>query len=104
MTKWHGVIGYIQTQETAPGVFSEVATEYEYSGDVIRNTRRWEQGTGLNDNLTISNQFSIIGDWFSYDNFQSMRYLKWMGASWKILSVELQRPRLLVSVGGVYNG
>jgi hypothetical protein len=104
MTKWHGVIGYIQTQETAPGVFSEVATEYEYAGDVIRNTRRWEQGSGLNDNLTISNQFSIIGDWFSYDNFQSMRYLKWMGASWKILSVELQRPRLLVSVGGVWNG
>jgi hypothetical protein len=103
MAKFHGKIGYVNTVETAPGVWSEVVTEYEYYGDVLRNTRRWEKGEGLNDDLNISNQFSILGNWPDYENFATMKYITWMNAKWKIISVELQRPRLIVSVGGVYN-
>ena len=104
MAKFHGVIGYIQTIETAPGVQSEVPIEYEYSGDIVRNLRRLPGGTAINDELVVDNQFSVVGDWYSYENFQSMRYIKWMGASWKITNVEVQRPRLLLTVGGVYYG
>lgn len=104
MAKFHGVIGYVQTAETAPGVYSEVVTEYNYYGDVIRNTRRWETGEHLNDDLAINNQFSVIGDVFAYLNFPTMRYIVWMGSRWKITNVEVQRPRLILTVGGVYNG
>lgn len=103
MAKFFGLIGYAVTSETAPGVWSENITERNYSGDVMRNTRRLEAGDQLNDNLTINNMISIIADPFACQNFHTMRYVKWMGASWKIVKVEVQRPRLILTIGGVYN-
>jgi hypothetical protein len=104
MAKFYGSIGFAVTTETADGVWTEVITEYNYTGDVLRNTRRLEPGENLNDNLTINNSISIIADPFANQNFHAMRYVKWMGASWKITNVEVQRPRLLLTIGGVYNG
>lgn len=104
MAKFHGTVGYVKTEETAPGVHKEVVTERECVGDILRNNQRWENSQRINDNFTISNQFSIVADEFAYQNLQNMRYIKWMGTSWKIISVEIQRPRLIFNVGGVYNG
>lgn len=104
MAKFHGIIGYVQTEETAPGVYNEVVTERTYTGDILRNNRRWENSERLNDNLVINNQFSIVADAFAYENFQNIRYIQWMGTSWKVNSIEIQRPRLILTVGGVYNG
>lgn len=103
MAKFHGAIGYVRTEETAPGVHEEVITEVNYYGDIIRNSRRLENGQGLNDDLTINNQISIVGDLFAYENFQTMRYIRWMNSLWKITNIEVQRPRLILSIGGVYN-
>ena len=104
MAKFYGIIGYGVTTETAPGVWTEVIKEYSYSGDVLRNTRRWQTGENLNDNLVINNSLSIVADSFAYENFMFIKYVKWMGASWKVTNVEVQRPRLLLTIGGVYNG
>lgn len=104
MARFHGNIGFAVFEETAPGVKSEVITERSYTGEVLRNTRRWEKTENLNDNLVLNNQFSIIGDPFAYGNFTSMRYVEWLGAKWKISNIEINRPRLLITVGGVYNG
>jgi len=105
MAKFHGVIGYVSTEETVPdsGIYSEVFKEYNYYGDVIRNSRRWENSQGLNDNLLINNQFSIVGNDFAFKNFSFIRYIKWMGVLWKITNVEIQRPRLILTIGGVFN-
>lgn len=104
MAKFYGAIGYAETKETAPGVWTESITERNYSGDVIRNTGKWQKGENLNDDLTINNSISIVADPFANQNFYAMRYVKWMGASWKITNVEVQRPRLILTIGGVYNG
>lgn len=104
MAKFHGVIGYVRTEETAPGVHTEVVTEYPYTGDVIRASRRWQDSNRVNENLTISNQFSLIADAFAMQNFQTMRYIKWNGVAWKITNIDIQRPRLILTVGDVYNG
>lgn len=104
MAKFYGVIGYADTVETAPGVWTEQITERNYAGDVIKNTRRWQSGENLNDDLTLNNTISVVADPFAYQNFYAMRYIKWMGASWKITNVEVQRPRLILTIGGVYNG
>jgi hypothetical protein len=106
MAKFHGVIGYIKNEEkeTAPGVYQEVVTERPCSGDIIRDTKRWENGDRVNDNLTIDNRFSIIADEYAISNIQIMRYLTIRGSSWKITSYEIQRPRIILTVGGVYNG
>lgn len=103
MAKFFGKIGFTKTEETAPGVYREETTERDYRGDVLRNTRKWENGEHLNDDLNVNNQISIVADAYANENFFAMRYISWMGAYWKITNVEVQRPRLILTIGGVYN-
>lgn len=103
MSKFYGSIGYAVTEEVKPGVWSEVITERNYFGDLVRNTRQYQTADKLNDNLNISNEISIVADPFAYENFHSMRYVTFMGAKWKVTNVEVQYPRLILTVGGVYN-
>ena len=104
MAKFSGNIGFVEFMETSSGVDTEIAVERHYVGDVLRNTRRWETGDQINDNLTINNQFSIVADAYAKGHYFAMRYIMWMGTRWKITNVEVQRPRLLLTIGGVYNG
>lgn len=103
MAKFFGKIGYATTEETNPGVWKEIITEREYYGDLTKNYRKLESSGQVNDNIGISNQISIISDPFARENFHSMRYVEYMGAKWKISSVEVQYPRLILSIGGLYN-
>jgi hypothetical protein len=104
MAKWYGTIGYAVTEEVKPGVWKEQITEREYFGDVIKNTRRLQSASQLNDDINISNEISIVADPFANENFHAMRYVEFMGAKWKISNVEVQFPRLLLTIGGLYNG
>lgn len=104
MAKYYGLIGYAETVETAPGVWKEQITERVYYGDVIRNSRRLQSTEHLNDDVNISNQISIVADPYAINNFHSMRYAEFMGAKWKVSDIEVQYPRLLLTLGGVYNG
>lgn len=104
MAKFYGIIGYEITEETEPGIYEEHIVENTYFGDVIRNTRRLQESNKVNDNITISNQISIIADPFANNNFHAMRYIEYMGSKWKITEVEVQYPRLILTIGGVYNG
>lgn len=104
MAKFQGFIGYItDTEETEPGVYEEVITERRCRGDILRNSQRWESSDQINDDITINNRFSMVGDPFAYSNIPNMRYLKWNDIKWKITSVDIQRPRLILHVGGEYN-
>lgn len=104
MAKFYGVIGYARTVETNPGVYVNEITERNYYGDINRNARRLESSGYLNDNINIANEISIVADPFAYDNFHAMIYVEFMGAKWKISNVEVQRPRLILTIGGLYNG
>ena len=104
MAKFFGAIGYAETKETTPGVWEEQITERMYYGDLTRNTRRLQTSDKLNDDINVTNEISIVADPFAYQNFHSMKYVIFMGAKWKIESVEVQYPRLILTIGGVYNG
>lgn len=104
MGKFYGVIGYAETSETSPGVWEENITERTYSGDILRNSKRWQSAENLNDNPIVNNEFSIVADPYAYENFHTMRYVKWKGTSWKITNIDVQRPRIRLMIGGVYNG
>jgi hypothetical protein len=104
MAKFHGKIGYATTTETAPGVYTNAISESEYFGDVIRESKNWRDANQVNDNLTVNNRISITADDFANANFSAMRYIVWGGVYWKVNSVEVLRPRLILSLGGVYNG
>ena len=107
--KFYGIVGYTETVEETgerEGIWSPVKPiERPYYGDVIRNTRRWDQNNdSINDDLAINNSISILADDFAYKHCYAMKYVKWLGATWKITNVEIQRPRLILTIGGVYNG
>lgn len=104
MAKFHGIIGYGITVETKPGVWKDQITEREYSGDLNKNTRRLQSSDQLNDNIVVSNEISILSDPFANENFHSIRYVEFMGTKWKITNVDVQYPRLILTLGGVYNG
>lgn len=104
MAKFYGAVGYAVTKETSPSVWEEQIVDRMYSGDLVRNYIRSESSGGVNDNINVSNNISIIADPYANENFQHMRYVKFMGTKWKIVSVEVQYPRLTLILGGVYNG
>lgn len=105
MAKWHGKVGYSETFETSPGEWTSQETIHEYDGDVLRNTTRWAGNPeSTNDNLTTSSQISIVADPFAIEKFYSIKWIEFMGVKWSVTSVEPQFPRLLLTLGGVYNG
>lgn len=105
MAKFYGKVGYAETTETATSVFTEVITERSYYGDVTRYTRRLENSGGVNDNvLMTSNVISIVADAEAMNHFFAIRYVCWNGARWKVDNVEVLPPRLILTLGGVYNG
>lgn len=104
MPKFYGKVGFIETVETSPGVWTEEITEKYYSGDVLRMSKSWQSGEHLNDNLQVSVQIRFVADPYAYQHFHSLRYVEWMGARWKISTAEPLYPSITVTLGGVYNG
>jgi hypothetical protein len=104
MSRWYGKIGYAENVEYEPGNWDEEITERPYYGDAYRNTRLLQNSDGTNDNINIANQISIVADPYANQNFHKIRYVEFMGQRWKVTNVEEQRPRLILTVGGLYNG
>lgn len=104
MAKWYDKIGYAgETKETKPGIWEEVITERFHSGDVLSNFRRLQTSGNVNDNVNISNKISIVADPFARDHFVDMRYAVYYGVKWKVTDVEVQYPRLILTLGGKWN-
>ena len=104
MSKYFGKIGYGVTEETRTGVHEPRIIEKEFYGDIVRNVRRYENGGKVVDDLNINMTLSIVADPFAYQNFHQLKYAEYMSAKWKAVSVEPQFPRLIITLGGVYNG
>ena len=104
MSRFCGKVGFGIPQETAPGVYADKITERIYRGDITKMVQRLERSEYLNDNISVNNSISIVADAFANENFFSIRYVRWAGACWKVTNVEVQRPRLILTVGGVWNG
>lgn len=104
MAKFCGEIGFAETVETASDVWKNQITERQYYGDLIRNTRRLQSSEHLNDDISVANEISIVADPYARENFHAMQYVVFMGSKWKITAVEVQYPRLILTIGGIYNG
>lgn len=106
MAKFVGIIGFVRDVETLPGsgAFVEESVEKTYRGDVLMNMSRWQDASKVNEDLTIDNKFSIVADSFALRNIGIMRYVEYLGEKWKIKSIEIVRPRIIITVGGLYNG
>lgn len=102
MAKFYGTVGFVKTVESAPGVWTEQVVERKYYGNVISRARSL-QGSGVNDNINISDEISIVADPFANENYFAIRFVEYMGTKWKLQSISVQFPRLNLSLGGLYN-
>ena len=99
-----GIVGYVTTDTDDYGVSRQVQTERTYYGDIQKLTTRWQTADKLNDDLNVSHRISILADPYAIQNFPYIKYVEWMGVRWTVQTVEMARPRLILSIGGVYNG
>lgn len=104
MAKFFGKIGYGLSMETKPGVWEDAIVEKNYFGDVIRNSRGVREGEKINNDLTVGNSISIVADEYAVEHIFAMRYVNWAGSLWVVDDVVVERPRLVLRLGGVYNG
>jgi len=106
MGLFYGPIGFVNTieQPEGSGIWEEVPIERNYRGEIRKNSKRWESGDRVNPNLNISNTVSIVADPYFNNHLNAVRYIKWLGGYWEITSVDVESPRLTLSIGGVYNG
>lgn len=102
--KFYGEVGFVEVTEKRPGVKTLKPVEYKYTGDVLRRSLRYQAGNAVNDTITPSQQISILVDPYARNHVGSIKYVKWMGTAWKVTEASLQYPRLILTLGGAYNG
>ncbi len=105
MAKFYGRIGYTEGQtEVSPGVWKDKIVSRFYSGDVMRRSRRLEPASVVNSDLSISNELSILADPYALNHFHLMRWVEWSGTKWNVQDIEVEYPRLILTLGGVWHG
>src|SRR5690349_22499705 len=107
MARFYGEVGFGKAVETPAnsGIFVDEITEYVYQGDVIRDNRNLQESPDkLNNDISVSNAISIVADQYAIDNFIYIKYVMWSGIRFKVSTVEQRLPRLILTIGGVYNG
>lgn len=103
MAKFYGNVGYGISVETSPDVWTDQVTVRPYFGDEVRWGSSNKSGDKINDDISVTNEISIVADPFAYENFRFIKWVEWLGTKWKVSNVQIERPRLILSLGGVYN-
>jgi len=104
MARFSGKVGFATTTEKAPGVWTDDVTEFPYFGDVVRAVKHTQAADKVNNDYSVSNSISIVADPYATQNFFAIRYVEWAGKLWTVSNVEIQSPRLLLSLGSFYDG
>ena len=104
MAKFSGVIGYALPVESTPGVWIDSIIEKNYRGDILTDQRQLQTTEQLNDDIRVENSISIIANAYAYDNIGIMKYVVWRNTAWRIQSFNIDRPRIIIKIGGIYNG
>lgn len=106
MARFSGIVGFSRTVEEPPnsGIWVEVAYDHPVFGDFVREGRRWEKSEQANDNLVINNYVSVVLDKFMKEHCQYVKWVEIEGSKWKVSSVEIEYPRIKLTLGGRWNG
>jgi len=104
MARFSGNIGFGADQVVSPGVHDEVITTRFYKGTVERDSRTFRADAEVVGEVSVSHSISIIADEYAIAHLQDVRFVEWDGGFWVVTSRELSRPRLILGLGGVYNG
>lgn len=106
MAKFYGEVGYGEPVESPPdsGIWVDQIVEHPYFGDVTRKSSSLVEGESLNSDITVGNTISIVANEYAIDHFMKIKYVRWAGVCWTVTNVVVQPPRLVLTLGSVYNG
>jgi len=109
MAKYSGLVGYITQEESSPGVWSSVENPKLMKGDIIRQSSSFQSdgrtsSSKVNDDITLNHRVSLLGDAYAFSNYYTIKWIALDGLKWQVSSVEIQRPRIIVTLGGLWNG
>lgn len=106
MARFSGKIGFATTSESVsePSVYEETITERKYTGFILTEYNNHNDKTTINTDVRLNMRFSIIMDPYTAQNINNLRYIEYMGTKWKISSVEVKLPGLIISIGDMWNG
>ena len=104
MARFSGDVGYIENVKVGPGKWKSQETVRHYYGDVTRAVRRLSDGQSINDDIVVNNEISIVADPYAQTHFFAIRWVMWQGAKWKVTNAEALYPRIILSIGGLWNG
>lgn len=104
MAKFAGLIGFSTTVETEPGIWTNDIVDKTYVGDVIQTSLRYQNDSKINDDVSINKKISIIADIYLNNNLNTIQYVTYMGVKWSVSNLDIQYPRVILTLGGVYNG
>ena len=104
MSKFWGPIGINRGPvQTAPGILEVVIEELEVSGEMRQLQLRWPQAR-MQEGLSANHVLSIVTPEDSDIDFTEVVYIVWQSRKWSVTSIQYKRPRVELTLGGLYNG
>ncbi len=104
MTRFRGSIGINRgSVETSPGIFEPSIEELEVTGEMRNPSARWpahQQG----GSVSARHALSIVTPEDSIVDYTEVVYVIWQSQKWSVVSIQYKRPRIELTLGGLYNG
>lgn len=104
MARFAGLVGYVTQEETSPGIWSSVEKSVMMKGELIRQSSNNRDAGKVNSDITLNHRVSLMGDSYSFDNYYNIKWVMVDKVKWEVSSIEIQRPRLILAIGGLWNG
>lgn len=107
--KWSGKIGFYVDEEVikdgiGTGIWKPQIVERSYTGNIVRDYRSQENTNDkVNEDVTISNNISVILDRYLDSHICDIKYITFKGVKWKVKGFTINHPRIDISIGGIYN-
>jgi hypothetical protein len=103
MAKFTGKVGFIEFVESEPGLFRPVVIEKSFSGDLLLDRRGWKASEHTSGDVFVSNRISLLANADLVNNLANIKYVIFMGVKWKVATFEILLPRVILTLGEVYN-
>jgi hypothetical protein len=104
LARFAGLVGYATQVEEAPGVWSPDETSKMMKGDIIRQSSTSQDNGKVNSDISLNHRVSLLGDAYAFNSYYAIKWIQIDGRKWEVTSVEIKRPRIIVTVGGLWNG
>lgn len=87
-----------------PGVFSDSMKEIPVTGLLLREGQYPNRSVeGTVTNVALQNRISIVMDSRIEKHIFNIRWATFEGVKFAVTSIEVKRPRIVLTLGGVYN-